>query len=40
VESRDGMIVYDDRAPLAAIRDLIVKGPAARRGRSVPMGRN
>jgi hypothetical protein len=39
VELRDGMIVYDERAPLAAIRDLIVKGPAARRGRTVPLGR-
>jgi hypothetical protein len=40
VELRDGIIVYDDRAPMAAIRELIVKGPVARRGRSVPMGRN
>lgn len=39
VELRDGMIVYHDRAPLAAIRELIVKGPAARRGGTVPMGR-
>lgn len=39
VELRDGMIVYDSRAPLAAIRELIVKGPPARRGRTVPMGR-
>ena len=39
VELRDGIVLYDDRAPLAAIRDLIVKGPQARRGRPVPMGR-
>ncbi|MGE0154255.1 MAG: hypothetical protein AB7R90_16685 [Reyranellaceae bacterium] len=39
VEQRDGIIVYDDRAPLAAIREVIVKGPPNRRGRSVPMGR-
>ncbi len=39
VELRDGMIVYRDGAPLAAIRDMIVKGPPARRGRAVPVGR-
>lgn len=39
VDLRDGAIVYDERAPLAAIRDLIVKGPVARRGRTVPLGR-
>lgn len=39
VTLRDGTIVYDNRAPLAAIRELIVKGPLERRGRLVPMGR-
>ncbi len=39
VELRAGTIVYDDKAPLAAIRQLIVRGVPARRGPPVPMGR-
>ncbi|MGE3904440.1 MAG: hypothetical protein AB7F36_00700 [Reyranellaceae bacterium] len=39
VELRAGNVVYDDKAPLAAIRKLIVRGAPARRGPPVPMGR-
>lgn len=39
VELRDGNIVYDDAAPLASVRRLIVRGPPSRRGPPVPMGR-
>jgi len=39
VELRAGDVVYDDKAPLAAVRKLIVRGAPARRGPPVPMGR-